>query len=274
MKEIQKFLQLFKFCPKRSLFVGVERECLLCNNSGKIVPIASKVLESLKKPKLIRFSFGSGEEFEWYLPKCFGYELSACQLESRVGPCTLACLMRKLQKLEQILKESERELKFRRSFNEVGPANMPLDVFPDPTGRYQEITKNMPKHILLAACRVIATHVHIGMPDHATALRVYNEVIKYLPILCRSGDKSNGQRLAIYKVMAPDYEPPFYESWEQFYREAVEKNFVTDPRKCWHLIRLSVHGTIEFRMFGATSDLDEIVDWATACHHLCKKAMQ
>jgi gamma-glutamyl:cysteine ligase YbdK (ATP-grasp superfamily) len=149
---------------------------------------------------------------------------------------------------------------------------MPLDVYPDPTGRYQKITRDMPREVLTAACRIIGTHVHIGMPDHETALRVYNRLCPYFEHLCEMGNGSFGERLAIYRQMAPKYKPTPYESWEDFYGSACKKGFVEDPRKCWTLIRISVHGTIEFRMFGATDNHERIVRWATKCHELCMEA--
>ncbi len=109
--------------------------------------------------------------------------------------------------------------------SEVAPENMPLDVYPDPTGRYQEITRNMPRHILLAACRVIGTHIHIGMPDHETALRVYNSVVPHYMELCEKGNGSFGERLAIYRIMAPDYEPKPYRDWDHFAAVVAEKGF-------------------------------------------------
>ncbi len=248
---MQAFLAQFKFEPRYSLYLGVEREAFLVKE-GLITPIAAQVLEYL--PDRVRY----------------GYELSACQLEDRVGPTTLDGLKELLLENNREIEAVERELGFKRLFCEVGPTDMPLDVYPDPAGRYAQIVKGLPRETLLAACRVIGTHVHVGMPDHETALRVYNGVVKYWEELCRMGDGSGGQRLAIYRQMAPDFQPLPYRSWEDFYHEAVAKNFEFDPRKCWHLIRLSVHGTIEFRMFGATTELDRIVTWAARCQKLCK----
>ncbi|MDO8557546.1 MAG: hypothetical protein Q7R98_03765 [Candidatus Jorgensenbacteria bacterium] len=255
MEELQNFLTRFKFCPEGEMLVGIEREAFLVR-SGSIVPIAREVLEMLGM---------NGR---------YGYELSACQLEDRVGPIDIAHLLEKLCANEVEIARAEQSLKFQRFVCEVAPDDMPLDVYPDPTGRYQEITKTMPREILLAACQVIGTHVHIGMPDTITALLVYNNVISHWEELCRMGDGSCGRRLEIYKKMAPDFVPPHYPSWEHFYREAVEKGFETDPRKCWHLIRLSVHGTIEFRMFGTTCELERIVTWAKRCHELCRVARE
>ncbi|MFH0806365.1 MAG: hypothetical protein V1885_01425 [Candidatus Brennerbacteria bacterium] len=253
MEELKKFLAQFMFSPEHNLHMGIERETFLMRH-GVIVPIAPEVLRTLSK---------HGR---------YGYELSACQLEDRVGPIPIGELLGALRRNEAEIAAAEQALGFSRSAYEVGPADMPLDVYPDPTGRYQKIIKNMPREVLLAACRVIGTHVHIGMPDPKTALTVYNRIHHHWEELGRMGDGSSGERLAIYAKMAPDFVPPHYPSWEHFYREAVEKGFASDPRKCWHLIRLSAHGTIEFRMFGTTRELERIVTWAKYCHELCRVA--
>ncbi len=267
--EMNKFRKLFNFDATKALFVGVERECFLTDMQGSIVPIASEVLNSMMT---VYGNFWSGTpEYAW--PHEYTYELSACQLECRVGPCDLRLLKKELLRCEKELIKKEESLKFTRLFSEVGPADMPLDVYPDPSGRYQEIVETMPREVLLAACRVIGTHVHIGMPDHETALKVYNTVIKKCDWLCSRGNGSFGERLDIYRIVSPDCDPQPYTDWNQFYQIALAKGFNKDPRKCWTLIRISKHGTIEFRMFGATVSLERIVGWAKLCHTLCAEAM-
>lgn len=253
--DLKNFLEKFKFDPKKKLFIGIEREGFLIDDNNNIIPFSPIVL--------VRLTDRSR----------FGYELSACQLEDRIGPCKLEDLEKQLFENERQIAEAEKELNFGRIYIEVAPNDIPLDVFPDPTGRYQKITKNMPREILLAACRVAAIHVHVGMPDCFTALKVYNEVIRHTNELCVAGDGSCGERLRIYKMMAPDFQPPYYDDWQHFYKTAVEKGFAEDPRKCWNLIRISAHGTIEFRMFGSTSDFKKIINWAKTCHGLCRNAM-
>lgn len=252
---MQEFMNLFRFDSRKTLFLGVERECFLVRPGVGISAIAPDVLKLLPDKQR------------------FGYELSACQLEERIGPCPVSDVGPQLRLNQATIASAEQQLGFQRLHVEVAPEDMPLDVFPDPTGRYQEITKEMPRDRLLAACRVAATHVHVGMPDHTIALKTYNRVIKHLDPLCQMGDGSDGERLRIYRTMAPDFMPRPYECWEQYQQEAVEKSFVEDPRRCWHLIRLSVHGTIEFRMFGTTSDLRKVEGWAKECHRLCEDAM-
>ena len=252
---IDHFRSLFRYDQDKVGYIGVERECFTCDQTGKIVSQAHKVLMSVKK----------GPEF--------GYELSACQVETRIGPCLLKDLHFHLDERNAQLNDAFADNGLSALHSEVAPADMPLDIYPDPTGRYQKMTKNMPREILLAACRVVATHVHIGMRDHDMALRVYNHVTRHFVELCEMGDGSCGERFAIYKQRAPDYEPKPYANWEDYYQRALAKGFVEDPRKCWTLIRISVHGTIEFRMFGATDSIGRIVGWATRCHELCQEAM-
>lgn len=253
---MEKFMKLFNFREEGALLVGIERECFIVNEKGEIVPRASEMLKYL--PDRFRF----------------GYELSACQFEDRIGPLGVSKIKDSLLENEKDISAVEKELKLGRWHIEVAPENIPLDVYPDPTGRYQAITKKMPPRILSAACRVAGIHIHIGMPNHRTAMNVYNKVRDKAEALYETGDGSNGERLRIYRIMAPDYMPFRFGSWLEFYEIAVKKGFVTDPRKCWTLIRISVHGTIEFRMFGATPDLDRIVGWAEVCYNLCRDAMR
>ncbi len=253
---MKDFMNRFNFVPDKMLYVGVERECFLMDMDGSIAPLAPKVVRGLNN-------------FER-----FGYELSACQLEERVGPCKIEEVEGSLLANDKRLQLAETELNFKRLYTEIAPDDMPLDVYPDPTGRYQNITKSMPREILLAACRVAAVHIHIGMPDHQSALDVYNKAISQFDELCSIGDNSNGRRIEIYKVMAPDIIPPVYEDWEEYYKEGLENGFVSDPRSCWHMIRLSVHGTIEFRMFGSVRDIKKVARWASICHRICSEALQ
>ena len=142
-------------------------------------------------------------------------------------------------------------------------------MYPDPSGRYALISRSMSHSVLSAACRIIGVHIHIGMPDHDTALFVYNGLIPYVRFLCRQGDISGGKRMRLYKRVSPQYEPPHFENWSDFYHFAVANRFDHDPRSCWKIIRISSHGTIEFRMFDSTKSIDTIVEWAHLCHSLC-----
>lgn len=251
---MKEFLQKFKFIENNYLKVGIERECFLTNIYNNIIPIAEYVLKRLPDKKR------------------YGYELSACQLEDRIGPCNLLDIRKEFTKNEIEIIQVEKELNFQRLFIEVAPKDMPMDIYPNE--RYKSLVNNMSKDILLSACRVAGLHIHIGMPNRRMALKVYNKVIKELNELCKIGDNSNGERLRLYKIVAPRCIPPVYESWKHFYQEAVYARFNSDPRNCWHLIRISVNGTIEFRTFGTVKSIDKVIEWAEVCHNLCKNAFE
>lgn len=252
---MQEFLSRFTYKPEFTLMVGVERERFLVNDNGTPQPKAEKVLQLLPK---------DGR---------FGYELSACQLEDRVGPLPISKVREQLAQNDEDIQEVLKFLGLHYAFCEVASVDMDTTVFNDPTGRYQQIVKRLKHEELLAACRVAATHVHVGMPNMETALRVYNQVIPQWVNLCEVIHHSNGERLSIYREMAPDYVPRPYESIEAFYNYARQHGFDSDPRQNWQLIRLSVHGTIEFRMGGATDSHDEVVAYAQDCHDLCANAL-
>lgn len=253
------FIAKFSFLPETTMNVGVEQECFIADCGGAIVPAALELLQSVRTLNCE--------------PELFGYELSACQLETRTQPVLVSAIRKELIRVNGHRDALLSQNGYRAHFDEVGPEHMPLDVYPDPSGRYQRITQCISKESLLAACRVIGTHVHIGMPDLETALRVYNHVIKHLDVLCERGNGSFGERLAIYKQMAPDYRPQRYDNMEDYYHYALEHGFADDPRRCWTLIRITIHGTIEFRMFGATHSSSRVASWARICHEVCAEAM-
>ncbi|HEY4488929.1 MAG TPA: glutamate-cysteine ligase family protein [Candidatus Paceibacterota bacterium] len=196
---LEGFKARFKFNPTLAGCIGVEQELFITDRARNIVPAAAHVLAHTDK------SYD------------FGYELSACQLETRTGPACRHELRGALDQTRVQLYALLDSLGYRASHREVGPKDMPLDVFPDPSGRYQQITKNMPAEIFLAACRVIGTHVHIGMRDYEEALRVYTYVIQHLEKLRELGNGSFGECLAIYRQMAPDYKPEPYIDWNHYY---------------------------------------------------------
>ena len=238
--------------------IGVEREYFITSMKGIIVPCAFDVLQKLPKIENV------GE---------YSYELSACQIETKSVPCASLDQIWETQiELEDTLDSALKQIGLRKSSFSVAPSDMPLDVYPDPTGRYAEISANMLKETLLAACQITGTHFHVGMPNARTALRVYNHVIKHCVAINAIGDNSQGKRLELYRTVAPQCNPVRYNSWEDFVTYSTLNGFAENLRNCWHLIRLTRHGTIEFRNFGATYSVDDIVKWARYCKNLCLEA--
>jgi len=237
----EQFFSKFTFDPNKQGLIGIERERFLIDNKGKIVPRAEEFLEII-------------DDSLWT------YELSACQVEDRSVPA------KKNADIRKSLKENDRKAQYVADqmnvnllFTEVADQDMPLSVYPGP--RYLEILKHISNERLEAACRVAATQIHFGVADINKAIDLYNSLVRHLDRLCRMGDHSDGERLRLYRIMAQIWQPPFYDNPEQFFQTAVEEGFVDDPRNCWHLIRISKHGTIELRMLGATENIDKILEW-------------
>ena len=203
----------------------------------------------------------------------FSPELSACQIESCTSPCQLPALAKELKDRAEVLTSAAASQELRLCYQPVGPLDMPLDHFDDPAGRYREIVARLPIETLRAGCRVAGTHVHVGLPDADTALAVYNQAVSQLAELIKLGCTDGGERIALYQTMAPGWRSPQYHSWKHYHEVAKREGFADNPRDCWHLIRLTIHGTIEFRMFDSCEDQRLIVAWAEQCLRLCEQAV-
>lgn len=250
-----KTLCPIQFSPELAYHIGIEREYFITDADGKIVPAAKEVLSILPKIPNV------GE---------YSYELSACQIELKSVPCkTLSHVQETQHELEEVLDTTLQKMGLSRLTTSVASANMPLDVYKDPSGRYARLVANMPREILQAACQITGTHVHIGMPDSITALHAYNQAIAYCEELNARGDNADGKRLELYQLVAPNCLPVAYTSWKDFCTYANQHGFGENLQNCWHLIRLTRHGTIEFRNFGATNSINTVIEWATVCRNLC-----
>lgn len=252
--DITKFLQRFCFHPELAGYIGIEREQFLISpESGQCVPRAPEFLKTINDP-------------QWT------YELSACQVESRTKP------KQELSAIEHILCANESrgkvvatQMGLHLINREVGAMEMPLDVYPNP--RYLEIAKTISRERLAAACRVTGIHVHIGTHTISDAILLHNAVLPHFESLCQLGDHSGGERLRLYKVMAEHWEPSAIHCPEHFFEIAQREGFSDHPRNCWKLIRISTHGTVELRMFGATDHVGEIMEWIQLLKTIIKEAL-
>ena len=271
----EEFCGRFTFDEKRYGNLAVEVECFIVDKDGAVVPRAHDVLD--------QFGLAGWEQLKMEHPGDVAYrdhdsgivaknELSGCQLEINTRPCeTVAELRQQLTYAYRQIAAMCSKLGLRPWYHEFGPKDMPLDVFP--SERYHKIVKKWKRKRRLAACRVTATHIHVGMLNKTVALKVYNWLVQHCKQLCAMGDHSEGQRLAAFKeTIYPQSRPEPYQDWQAFYATAVKRGFTVDIRQCWTLIRISKHGTIEFRMFGSTPSIDEIIGWAEHCRNLCMQA--
>lgn len=251
-KKNDQFASQFHFNPEKELLIGIEREAFIFSEGG-IKPISKKILTEIAS----------------HNPRhqIFAPELSACQIEMKYGPFQEQDLDIGIDKAEDERRQIEKNLGIQLVFDDVA-YGISLDVYPDEAGRYQSIADNMPIKKLEAACSVAGTHIHIGLPSIECALSVYGKLIKHTDELKRMGDKSNGKRLDIYSKAAGNSDPKPLDNMTEWVDDAKQKGYYDDPRKCWYFIRISVHGTIEFRMFSSTPDTEEIKRWARYCRDL------
>lgn len=231
MKTKAEFLAQFDFRKDGSGLIGIERERFLVDGLGNPVALSEEFLRTVNNSR-------------------WTYELSACQAEDRTSPKRLREeILAELALNDLTGEEAAKRIGCELRVMEVAPVTMPLTVYPDP--RYLEIAKRISEEELRAACRVAGVHIHYGVASMAEALAVYNRLCAYLGYLSHIGDNSHGERLALYRTMAPKSIPPRYQDEDDFYGTACEMGFTENPRNCWHLVRISRHGTVECRMFGA-----------------------
>lgn len=245
--ELSLFLSKFAFRPELRGYMGIEREHFLTYGGG----LASGIYASHAKRFLEAMN-----DAKWT------YELSAYQVESRTNPqVDLSAIKLEMLENENLGNQVAHSLGLRLTNREVASHLFPLEVYPDP--RYLEIASHISPEKLDAACRVTGTHIHVGTRDMNQAIAVNNILVSYLDMLCAVGDHSNGDRMRLYKVMAENWQPVIYQSPEHLFEIAKTDGFTDNPRNCWKLIRISIHGTIELRMFGSTDNIDEILEWVS-----------
>ena len=247
------FINLFNFDPRHAMSVDLEKECFLSRNGEHIEPIAYQVLMQI-------------------ILRNVNSKLPACQMRYKTGMVKIQQLSEQAELMEMALTVGERNIGFRRIFQEVGPDNVPCDVFPDPAGTYQSDAAKMSPDELKTSCQITSTSVHVGMPDAATALRVYNWSIRATERLCSAGDGSDGRRLKLYRLIYSSCDPKPYSDWSEFYEDARQNGFADDPRINRRLIRITPQGAITFSTFGIAADPEQELLWAQTCQSICQEA--
>lgn len=256
---LEAFMGRIHCDSSKAWHVGVERECLIMDpETGKPAP---------SSPMLLRILWDEYPAFQ----KGIGYELSACQIETRTtDPVRISDLQGVLKQREDAVAEVLGRFKYAARYDIIGPPDMTTAYYNDPDGRYAGIVSKRSRAEILAACRIVGTHIHVGMPDLETALRVYNGVIKNLHGLKLAADLTNGERMKLYREVQKNPDPVPFESWDAMHVHAIEHGWSKDLRKNWMLVRITRYGAIEFRFFDGTDSIDQVVSWARECLSLCR----
>jgi len=241
---MEDFLNLIKFRPEPTGYIGAEREFFIRNELGVIVPGVIRMLEALQSD--VRFS----------------PEVPACQIEDKLQSPVLTFdeFVQAIHAIEERYEYAKAQTGLGRVLIEYAPDTMPLDIYPDP--RYQHFQETKTREQLLAMCRIAATHFHIGCKDYHHMLKCYNAAIDSFDDMLAWCDYSGGKRIATYKQATPYWRPGPIDSLEHHYQIACERGYNMDIGNDHQLIRMTRYGTIELRMFGVAPGLEEFFSLA------------
>ncbi|WP_205696293.1 YbdK family carboxylate-amine ligase [Conexibacter sp. SYSU D00693] len=177
----------------------------------------------------------------------------------------------------------------RRRLRDAGGTLVGVGIHPDgawgdvvhhPAERYREIHRQL--RGLLVRTPTAALHVHVGMPDRATAVAAHNGLRRWLPLLQALAANSpwwHGRDSGLASARAQLFRgypradiPRAWEDFEDFERETaavVEAGDAPDYTFLWQDIRLHPKlGTVEVRAMDAQSALWAVAGLAALVHGL------
>lgn len=240
---------------------GIERERFILNAQNQIVPEIGKLLPLVQK--IARERDVSMDRFT--------YELFAGQIEDRTPPCCdLFSLRDSLVVNDNILNLAINKLNLSFDYSEFVDvekiASFDVNPFDE---RHKKIWASIPEERRMSASVVAAVHVHISVNED-DAVQLLNlcrkDVVDHLISL---GDHSCFKRINAYRIMAEtDGVPPLFSNFSEV------MNYITlsgGEKNIWDLVRYKPStGTVEFRMFGTTPNVDEIIGYVNACLSVSK----
>jgi len=242
--------------------IGIERERFIVDPfTRKILPVIGCVLPQAWERAKAKF-----------IPVTrFGYELFAGQIEDRTPPCaSVQELKMALRTNDKILKEVAEgnflDFDFTEFAKELEPSFLLVNPFDK---RHKKIWYSISEERRLAASQVAAVHVHIEV-NQEEAVKVLNACDKDLiNWLIKIGDHSHGKRISAYRLMSQsDGIPPLFSSGEELLNY-IQKH--GGERNVWDFVRYKPStGTIEFRTFGTTEDIEEIIYYVEICLNTCR----
>jgi len=247
---------------KRTL--GIEREWFIMRN-GNIVAGVGDVL-----PKLWEIV-----ETRGFNKSQFGYELFAGQIEDRTEPvpCTES-LIDSLKKNEALLKEIGESLGLHFVCKDFVTEEELGELVVNPFDqRHKSIWAEITRERKVAASQVAAIHIHVSVtPEEAVQILNYCRR-SVIDRLAKMGDFSQGKRLNAYRVMAKVYgDSPVFKDVDHLMKYIKDSG---GERDVWDMVRYKPStGTVEFRMFGATGDLEKIKSFVCAVQEVIKGACE
>jgi gamma-glutamyl:cysteine ligase YbdK (ATP-grasp superfamily) len=235
---------------------GVEREAFIINSVGQIVPAIGTLLPKVGEvAKTVNVS-----------KELFTYELFAGQIEDRTHPCSsLEELKVALIINKEVMSEAAHLLNLSLNYAEIVAENIITSLEVNPfSERHQQIWQEIPHVRKVAASVVAAVHVHLSVNEEKAVELLNRCRKKVVDGLITLGDHSGLQRINAYCTMAQiDGVPPTFSSFSELTNYIVSKG---GEKNVWDLVRYKPSTkTVEFRMFGTTSSVSEIIGYVQAC---------
>jgi glutamate---cysteine ligase / carboxylate-amine ligase len=245
--------------------VGIEEELLLVDpaNGHALAPVAGDVLARMRVPD------GAA-----------GHEAFAAEVELRSPPC-------------RTVGEARAALGATRNAARAAGACLlgagihPVAAFGEGTAlvalpRYARVEDDM--RGLIERTPECALHVHVGMPDADTALRVHNGLRRHLPLLEALAANSPwwfgrdsglaSARFAVVQAYPGRGVPRAFASWDEYEavtNAAVRAGGADDYTHLWWDVRPHPRlGTVEVREMDAQTSLDEVAALAALVQCLAR----
>jgi carboxylate-amine ligase len=244
--------------------VGVEEELQLVHQGTfELTPIAADVLARIGLPE--------GR---------VGHEAYAAQIELRSPPCADAA------ELRAALGEN-RAAAAQTGATLMGTGLHPTDTWDDSdivdNPRYAEVAESM--RDLFGRTPEAALHIHVGMPDPETTIKVFNGLRRHLPLLIGLAANSPwwfgrdsglaSARWALVRSYPGRGIPPAFDSWDHYEEHlgrVEEAGGPADYTLVWWDIRPHPRfGTVEVRELDAQASLDDAVALAALTQALARR---
>ena len=247
--------------------VGVEEELLLVDpETHALAPVAAEVLAGAELPAEVA-----------------AHEAFAAEIELRSAPSASA------PDAVGALREA-RQAACRAGATLLGVGLHPAAEFGDVAivgkDRYRRVEREM--RGLIRRTPECALHVHVGMPDPETTVRVLNGMRAHMPLLAGLAANSpfwfgrdsgfasiRGGHIRAYPGRGI---PPVFTSFQE-YEQAVERMLAVgeleDGTMLWWDVRPNPkHGTVEVREMDAQASLEDVAALSALCHALALEAAE
>src|SRR6266508_588546 len=257
-----------------SLTIGVEEELwILDADTLELVPAVEQLV--------------SGAEGRRNLPGVLKTELhaSVVELTSGIGE-TAEEAVERLRELRRAAREIAEENGLRVGASGSYPTSIPGEQEIAPADRYREFVAYAGPSARRQG--VSGLHVHVGMPDADTCLRVMELVLPWLPLVLALSANSpwfEGQRTGLMSTRAEILgllprrgAPPHFASWgdweelvDTFVRSGVASGYMALH---WDVRPHPRFGTLEIRAPDQPTALDRTSRFVELMHALCRWALQ